>query len=195
MQTNPRKAPSVTGNRRLWVTARRLARGWALVLVVLLSPAAGNADPASQLTVAQSGVRLRLGMFALGVDWVTMTVIIENERDRRVWLGVVTGGDKQDTTQAVLSDEHGKSCKAAANPGGIAEIPPLQEAKQAPATVAMTQLSARSSLNVVFDFPQCRLSRTSLLSLTAVFALSTNRREIERYPMTFWGIVQKTRMR
>ncbi len=59
----------------------------------------------------------------------------------------------------------------------------------------MTEVPKHSGVNVVFDFPDCLLSRTSLLSLAAVFGLSTDRREIERFPMTFWGIVQKTKMR
>ena len=134
-------------------------------------------------------------MFALGVDWVSTTVIVENERDHRIWLAALASPDGHDTAEAVLSDEHGKSCKATANPGGIAKIPALS--KGTPATVRrmMTEVLPHSGTNVVFDFPRCRLSRTSLLSLVTVFGLSTNGHEIEEFPMKFWGILQKTKMR
>lgn len=180
---------------RLAAAVRILTCGGLLALAVLLSPRAGQADPASQLTVAQSGVRLRLGTFVLGVNWVTMTVIVENERDDPVWLAALAGRDDEDAARAVLSDEHGKSCKAAANPGGIAEIPALPAAKPTPSQAAMTEVPAHSGMNVLLEFPHCRLSRTSLLALAAAFGLSTDGRGIELFPATFFGIVQKTRMR
>jgi hypothetical protein len=195
MRTGRPKAASVNGDHRLRVAARSLAPVVLLALALLLRSGAGHADPASQLTVAQSGVRLRLGMFALGVDWVTMTVIVQNERDHRVWLAARASPDGHDTAEAVLSDEHGKSCKAATNPGGIAKIPALPEGKPTTVRRMMTEVPPHSSTNVVFDFPRCRLSRTSLLSLAATFGLSTDGREIEEFPIKFWGVVQKTGLR
>lgn len=195
MQVGRGKAAAASGNHRLRTAARTLACSLLLALAGVLRPATGHADPASQFTVAQSGVRLRLGGFVLGSNWVTMTVIVENERDDPVRLAALANRDDADAAQAVLSDEHGKFCKAAANPAGIAEIPPLPPTKPAAAGAAMTEVPAHGGMNIVFDFKDCRLSRTSLLSLAATFGMSTDGNDIERFRARFWGILQKTKMR
>lgn len=166
---------------------------------MLLSPSAGRADgahPAKQLTIAKSDVRLRLGQFVLGPNWVTMTVIVENEREGPIELAAFAGRKNSDTAPAVLSDERGGACEAAEHPDGIAEIlPAADKTPDQKAIASMTDLPAHSWLKVVFSFPDCRLSHQSLLSLSVLFALSTNGHDLERFPAEFFGIVQRTIMR
>jgi hypothetical protein len=196
MPSRRRRAAVANRARLLPTVVQALAHG-GLLSLMLLNPSVGRADPArpnSQLVIAQSGVRLRLGQFVLGPDWVVMTVLVENKREAPVELAALVGPENSNTPEAVLSDERGGTCDAAEHPQGVAEIP--QAADESGAAIAsMTDLPVQSALKVVFNFPDCRLSHRSRLSLSARFAMSTNGRDIERFRAKFWGIVQRTIMR
>jgi hypothetical protein len=178
--------------------AQRAALGGSLVAAAIASgvaapPATAPQQPARQLTVAQSGVRFRLGPFFLGPDWIDMTLIIENERSAAVRIAAVYRRDDSGAPRVALADGRGDTCEAAADPAGIATVSDPDLAATAPAAIgSMTKLGPRSGMNISLRFPECRLSKLSRLSLSGEFAVSLDGRATEIMKVPLWGIGQRT---
>jgi hypothetical protein len=202
------------GGRVILRSAQRVAIGALSVVAVIASslaapPAAPPQTPAEQLTVAQSGVRFRLGPFFLGPDWIVMTLIVENERSAGVHVAAIYRRDDSGVPRVALSDGSGGTCQAAepmgissvSDPGGAeaggTETGGAETGAEAPAApiASMTELGPHSRMNISLRFPSCRLSKTGRLSLSGKFAISVDGQTAEVFTVPFWGIGQRTMTR
>jgi hypothetical protein len=205
-------------------SAQRVAVGALSVVAAIASsltasPAAPPQTPAEQLTVAQSGVRFRLGPFFLGPDWIVMTLIVENERSAGVRVAAIYRRDASGAPRVALSDPRGETCQAAEPMGissvsdrggaetgseetgrtetGGAETGGAETGAEIPGApiASMTELGPHSRMNISLRFPSCRLSKSGRLSLSGKFAISVDGQTAEVLMVPFWGIGQRTMTR
>lgn len=151
-----------------------------------------TAAPGRQLSFEQSGIRLDLGAVVFGQGGASMTLIVTNENSTPVYFAALSGR-KASGLQAVLSDESGTVCIASSSPAAIAELPHLAREPK-PQVASMTTIPARSRMNAVFRFSDCRISRGAV-SFSGEFALSRDGRIAELVTVPFWGIAPKAASR
>jgi len=147
---------------------------------------AGSRLPERQRQYSSQGLQVSLrGLHNLG-GRVTLSLAIENQREDPVYVAALHHRQASGF-QAILSEDSGGACKPFPDaPVGIANIPHLERHAN-PSINSMTTIPPHSRINVVFQFRDCRLSRTPL-SFMAEFALSTDGNASKLFTVPLWGI-------